>query len=68
MGPTTRQGPHHSAQKSTSTGLSELSTSSWKFAVVNSKAMGVTILVGQRYEGFISAVQDKVRFTDGFQI
>src|SRR5256885_8203663 len=38
-GPTIRQGPHHSAQTSTSTGLSDLSTNSSKFASVISKAM-----------------------------
>src|ERR1700753_2605022 len=38
-GPTMRQGPHHSAQKSISTGLSDFSTSSSKFASVISKAM-----------------------------
>src|SRR6201996_877726 len=38
-GPTMRQGPHHSAQKSISTGLFDFSTSSSKFASVISKAM-----------------------------
>src|ERR1700753_4074690 len=38
-GPTIRQGPHHSAQKSINTGLSDLRTSSSKFASVISKAM-----------------------------
>src|SRR4051812_11327385 len=38
-GPTILQGPHHSAQKSTNTGLSDLSTNSSKFASVISKAM-----------------------------
>src|SRR5665213_3678139 len=34
MGPTFRQGPHHSAQKSTMTGLSEFRTTSAKVASV----------------------------------
>src|ERR1700743_181059 len=38
-GPTIRHRPHHSAQKSTKTGLSDLRTNSSKFASVISKAM-----------------------------
>src|SRR4051812_49908312 len=33
-GPTTRQGPHHGAQKSTRTGVSDSSTSAWKLVSV----------------------------------
>src|ERR1700723_749774 len=35
-GPTTRQGPHHGAQKSTSTGISDSITSAWKLLSVTS--------------------------------
>src|SRR6202035_2604482 len=35
-GPTTRQGPHHGAQKSTSTGPSDSMTSAWKLLSVTS--------------------------------
>src|SRR3954463_12205565 len=35
-GPTTRHGPHQGAQKSTSTGLSDSSTSAWKLLSVTS--------------------------------
>src|ERR1700704_2499399 len=38
-GPIARQGPHHSAQKSTMVNLSEEITLSWKLVSVNSKAM-----------------------------
>src|SRR5882762_5150936 len=38
-GPIARQGPHHSAQKSTIVNLSEEITFSWKFVSVNSKAI-----------------------------
>src|ERR1700712_6152063 len=48
-GPTILQGPHHSAQKSTNTGLSDLSTSSSKFASVISKAMIYNLKVQQTY-------------------
>jgi hypothetical protein len=34
IGPTARQGPHHSAQKSTNTGVLLFNTSASKFAVV----------------------------------
>src|SRR5215813_1444294 len=38
-GPIARQGPHHSAQKSTTVSLSEASTSLWKLASLNSFAI-----------------------------
>src|SRR6185503_17555426 len=38
-GPMARQGPHHSAQKSTTVNLSEEITLSWKLVSVNSKAI-----------------------------
>src|ERR1700750_3106145 len=38
-GPIARQGPHHSAQKSTTVSLSEEITLSWKLVSVNSNAM-----------------------------
>src|SRR3546814_8697504 len=39
MGPTMRHGPHHSAQKSTNTGLSDCSTTSSKLLSVISNAI-----------------------------
>src|SRR6476660_8124622 len=39
IGPSLRQGPHHSAQKSTMTGLAEASTSVLKLASVTSFAL-----------------------------
>src|ERR1700761_2991135 len=49
-GPTIRQGPHHSAQKSTNTGLSDLSTNSSKFASVISKAMiSIFLILNYKY-------------------
>src|SRR5712691_2488811 len=36
IGSTARQGPHHGAQKSTTTGVPDSSTLSWKFASVTS--------------------------------
>jgi hypothetical protein len=39
MGPTMRQGPHHAAQKSTNTGLSDCNTTESKVASVISKAI-----------------------------
>src|SRR5690606_31859293 len=39
IGPTMRQGPHHSAQKSTNTGLSDCNTTSSKLLSVISNAM-----------------------------
>src|SRR4028119_2178643 len=47
MGATWRHGPHHSAQKSTSTGVSELRTSSAKLASVTA-LMSATVAP---YEG-----------------
>src|SRR5215217_4792055 len=47
-GPIARQGPHHSAQKSTTVNLSELKTSFWKFESVNAFAI-LFILNSQRY-------------------
>src|SRR3954467_2013737 len=38
-GATRRHGPHHGAQKSTSTGVSDSMTSAWKFASVTSVMM-----------------------------
>src|SRR4051794_40406627 len=43
MGPSLRHGPHHSAQKSTMTGLSEASTSALKLASVTSFALLITL-------------------------
>ncbi len=42
MGPSLRQGPHHSAQKSTMTGFSEANTSVLKLASVTSFALLIT--------------------------
>src|SRR5688572_8687040 len=44
MGPSLRQGPHHSAQKSTITGLSAASTSVLKLASVTSLALLITLV------------------------
>jgi hypothetical protein len=41
-----RQGPHHSAQKSTTTGLSLLRASSSKLLSVNSSAMSQLVGIG----------------------
>src|SRR5438067_1535061 len=50
VGARARQGPHHTAQKSTSTGLSLLTTSCSQLAVVSSTtlalAMGIAFHVG----------------------
>jgi hypothetical protein len=43
-GPIARQGPHHSAQKSTTVNLSEDITFSWKLVSVNSKAINKCFL------------------------
>src|SRR6202012_1659769 len=48
-GPTIRHGPHHSAQKSTKTGLSDLRTNSSKFASVISKAISLNFKFLQIY-------------------
>src|SRR4028118_1560985 len=47
-GPIARQGPHHSAQKSTTVNLSELNTSVWKFESVNAFAINDYLFV-KRY-------------------
>src|SRR5580700_4846069 len=58
MGAMARQGPHHVAQKSTSTGLSDFSTSWSKFASVTSTiplpAMFVLLVIsaGRQFETF----------------
>src|SRR6478735_3773060 len=44
IGPSLRQGPHHSAQKSTMTGFSEASTSVLKLASVTSFALLITFV------------------------
>ena len=44
MGATILQGPHHSAQKSTTTGLSELMTNSSKLLSFTSNAIIIDIL------------------------
>src|SRR5690349_16298092 len=44
-GPIARQGPHHSAQKSTTVSLSEASTSDWKFASLNSFAILLILFI-----------------------
>src|ERR1700730_18370420 len=44
IGAIARQGPHHAAQKSTSTGLSDFSTSESKFASVTSTVPLLAIL------------------------
>src|SRR3954462_2137551 len=57
-GPTTRQGPHHGAQKSTRTGVSDSSTSAWKLvsvtslrvpAILSCRSFGEREGRGQRY-------------------
>src|SRR3954468_16126056 len=55
-GATIRHGPHHSARKSTRTGLSEPRTSSWKLASVTylgamGISEGVALLLGTRRPG-----------------
>src|SRR5260370_30027221 len=45
VGPSIRQGPHHTAQKSTRTGLSLCTTSFSQFAVVSSTTLALAIYV-----------------------
>src|ERR1700754_424353 len=59
-GPIARQGPHHSAQKSTTVSLSDDITFSWKLVSVNSKAINkrflcdVIIFTIQRSTNFVN--------------
>src|SRR6185312_3064024 len=53
-GPTIRQGPHHSAQKSSITGLSDFRTNSWKFESV------ISIAIVSKFRS------TKIRKSDGF--
>src|SRR3954470_23371838 len=66
IGATTRHGPHHGAQKSTSTGWSASMTSAWKLVSVTSlilPAMGEGLLgrrEGVRFRKYSAPVQPRV--------
>src|SRR5512133_566497 len=51
-GPTTRHGPHHGAQKSTSTGVSDSRTSAWKLLSVTSGSAPAMSLLRDGSEGY----------------
>src|SRR5580704_5015428 len=55
MGAIARQGPHHVAQKSTSTGLSDFNTSASKFASVTSTIPLPAIVISPRCNVALSA-------------
>src|SRR3954453_21306479 len=51
-GPTTRHGPHHGAQKSTRTGVSDSRTSAWKLLSVTSGSAPAMSLLRDGSEGY----------------
>src|ERR1700761_4636433 len=63
-GPIARQGPHHSAQKSTTVNLSEEITLSWKLVSVNSKGIIQCFLCYV----FILLIQMSAYFTNLFVV